>query len=184
MTLKEYEKSIEYFFKSLEILKKYPDSPPNTLAQIGMNIGNNYLALEQYENAVKYLFHSILIRKDFLDSNHPELACSYHNLANVLLHLTNFQDAFNYINKALEIYKKIFKEEHPEYQKSIALQKHINDLGTKQKLFQIHNKSYININKIDRNKVITVIYLDDYKVTGKYKKFEKEILKGDCKIII
>jgi len=142
-------KSLGYFEKSLELLKKtLPEDDPR-LAIAYASVGISLNRAERSEEAQHNLSKALDLQKKVLGEDHPETAKSYSNLAICLFNLGKFQQALEYHQKALEIRCKTLGEEHPITAKSysgtgntlVGLQKYKEALFYNQKALEIRKKT-------------------------------------------
>ena len=109
----EYSKALEYYEKSLEIMKKTLRANHPSLATSYNNIGMVYKSMGEYSKTLEYYEKSLKIMKKTLSANHPLLAASYYNIGCVYKNMGEYSKALEYHGKDLEIMKKTFPENHP-----------------------------------------------------------------------
>lgn len=101
----DYNKSLEYFNKTLEIQK-------NTLGENNLDITLTYKTIASacadfgnYNNALKYYNKALEIEKQILGENHIVTASSYGNIGTVYVDLGEYNKALEFFKKALDIRK-------------------------------------------------------------------------------
>jgi tetratricopeptide (TPR) repeat protein len=110
----EYEESIKFYGKTIEIYNK--TLPPNHLsfASTSNNIGMVYRNMGDYPKAFSYYEKALEIQKQSLPPNHPDLTSSYNNIGNVYDSMGDYPKALSYYEKALEIQKQSLPPNHPD----------------------------------------------------------------------
>jgi tetratricopeptide (TPR) repeat protein len=124
----DYQETITFYEKSLEIDKK--TLPPNhlNLAVSYNNIGLVYNNMGDYSKALSSHEIALGIDRISLPSNHPDLSVDYNNIGLVYENMGDYPKALSYYEKALGIDRISLPSNHP-------------DLGT----------SYNNIGNVYRN---------------------------------
>ncbi|KAL4506706.1 hypothetical protein ABPG72_000277 [Tetrahymena utriculariae] len=114
-SVKQYEKALKYFFKSLEIKKKGEMTQKNiqSLGKTCQNIGFTYQDSKQYEKAIEYYMQSIEYYKQFFTDHYKDeggstLNVLYTSTAECYNELNNFQEATKIYEKVYEINKSMF----------------------------------------------------------------------------
>jgi len=109
-----YEKSLEYHLKSLEIKKL--SLPPNhpDIAISYNNIGNIYFKKGENDKSLDYYLKSLEIQILSLPPNHPDIATSYGNIGSVYDEKGDYDKALEYHLKSLEIRKLSLPPNHPD----------------------------------------------------------------------
>ena len=97
--LGDLSRSIEYFEKVLEIVRKLGDRQGESV--VLTNMGGIYSDLSDDRRAIQYLEQSLAIESEIGD-RHAQMA-SFNNLANAYRNLGNATRAFEYYNKSLDI---------------------------------------------------------------------------------
>jgi preprotein translocase subunit SecA/nephrocystin-3 len=93
------EKALEYYSKSLEILKE--TLPPNIpdIATSYNNIGLIYSKKGDNNIALEYYYKSLKIIKETLRPNHPNIALSYNNIGLIYSKKGDKDKALEYLIK-------------------------------------------------------------------------------------
>jgi tetratricopeptide (TPR) repeat protein len=116
--LVDYDKALEYYYKSLEIYKE--TLPPNhpDIARSYNNIGGIYSEKGDNDKALEYYSKSLEIRKETLPPNHPDIARSYNNIGSIYNNKGDNDKALEYYSKSLEIRKETLPPNHPDIARS------------------------------------------------------------------
>jgi tetratricopeptide (TPR) repeat protein len=110
----DYEKSIWYYEKGLEICQKaLPPSHPS-LATSYNNIGGVYIHMGEYSKALTFLEKALEIDQIIIPPNHPDLATSYNNIGAVYIHMGEYSKALSFLEKAFKIKQKTLPQNHPD----------------------------------------------------------------------
>ncbi|CAF0901463.1 unnamed protein product [Adineta steineri] len=111
--LKDYQKALINYEKSLEIKQK--NLPPNhaDFANLYNNIGLVYKHEGNYSEALSSHKKAVEIQKLALSSQHLDLSTSYSNIGNVYDSMGNYLKALSYHEKALKIRQKALPPNHP-----------------------------------------------------------------------
>jgi len=110
----DYDKAIEYYLKSLDILEKvFGKKHPETAISY-YNIGNMYSSKGDYDKAIEYHLKSLGIREKVLGKEHPDTASSYNNLGSVYSDKQDYDKALEYMLLSLEIRERVLGKEHPD----------------------------------------------------------------------
>ncbi|CAF0957788.1 unnamed protein product [Adineta steineri] len=145
----DYEKSIWYYEKALEICQKNLPSNHPDLATSYNNIGSVYEKMGEYSKALSSHEKALAIRQKTLPSNHPSLACSYNNISTVYVKMEEYSKALPYYEKALEIEQKALPSNHPSLATSYSnigrvynnMREYSKALSYYEKAFEIDQKS-------------------------------------------
>lgn len=105
----DYPKSLEYYFKSLEIRKMVSGEEQIEIAELYNNIGLAY----HDSNTLDYYFKALKIREKILGIKHPETATTNNNIGAMYQRQGEYQKALEYHFKALEIREEVLGTEHP-----------------------------------------------------------------------
>ncbi|NSW46609.1 MAG: tetratricopeptide repeat protein, partial [Bacteroidales bacterium] len=100
---KNYEKSLEYYQKSLEISKKINDK--YGIATCYNNIGGIYKAQNKVKQAIEFYQKSLKIHEELGDKN--GLASCYNNIGGSYKYKGNYEKALEYYQKSLKIKEEI-----------------------------------------------------------------------------
>lgn len=92
-----FEKSLEYYLKSLEIAEKY--DLMNTLLTLMNNIGNKYRQKAEFKKALRYFYNGLLILEDV--DNKSALIVILSNIALIYSKQEEIELAFYYFRKAI-----------------------------------------------------------------------------------
>ncbi|CAF1393080.1 unnamed protein product [Rotaria magnacalcarata] len=110
----EYDRSLEWYEKSLEIMMKTRPSDyvnigntHNNIGGVHRNKGDSLRALESYNRALS-LF------KEANDENHPNMASFYGNIGGVYSAEKKYLEALDLYEKSLAIQKKYLPTDHPD----------------------------------------------------------------------
>ena len=109
----DYQKSLSYFEKSLEIQQKI--LPPNNpdLATSYNNIGAVYQNMGEYSKALSFFEKDLKICQKTLPPNYLDLANSYNNIGGVYFNMGEYSKALSFYEKSLEIRQKTLLPNHP-----------------------------------------------------------------------
>ncbi len=125
----DYDKALEYYFKSLKIKEETEDK--NGVAASYNNIGTIYTSKSYYDKALEFYFKSLNIFEELKDKN--GMAATFNNIGNN--HYLNKD-----YDKALEFYSKSLKiREETGDQKGMA--KSYNNFGLIYNVRKEYNKS-------------------------------------------
>jgi len=109
-----YTEALEYYEKSLEILKKTLPAHHPDLATSYSNFGLVYNRMGEYSKALEYYEKDLEIKKKALPANHPDFASSYNNIGLVYDSMGEYSKALECYEKSLEIYQKTLSANHPD----------------------------------------------------------------------
>ncbi|WP_108804799.1 CHAT domain-containing protein [Aquimarina sp. Aq107] len=182
----EYNNSIKFHKKSLEIGRKILDEENVSLGFVYWNMGLDYERKEEYDTALNYYEKALKICKKSYGENHSDIADLYKNIGNVYRAKKELNKALNYQNKSLKIYKNVYKENNPKISTSYTSiasifleQKKFSEALTYSKnALELIENSYGNrspliIEALNQNGLV-------YKKQGDYKKaimfFEKAVV--------
>ena len=98
-----YEKSLEYFLKTLEIRKEIDDK--KGMGDSYNNIGNIYDDQGNYEKALEYYLKSLAINKEI--GNKEGMGVSYNSIGFIYSNQGNSEKALEYYSKSLEITREL-----------------------------------------------------------------------------
>ena len=108
-----WEKSEEYFLKSLQIQEEYFGKKNINTTSILNQIANLYSIKEEYEKAKKIYLEILEIQKKFLPPYHPDMAITLNNIGYIYINEKEFKKAENIFLEALKNDQKKFGEIHP-----------------------------------------------------------------------
>ena len=128
--LLNYQKSLDYNLKALEIIKKltkedYETNAPN-LATIYHNLGLLYDNINKYDEAIKYYQKAVEINKKF-PKNVEKLATNYNCLGSVYQSKMEYSESLDYYLKSFEINEDINKKTNGAHEGDLAIV--CNNLG-------------------------------------------------------
>lgn len=98
----EYEKSIEYLEKNLQICDKLSLQNHQTVNTY-INLAFDYSELRKFETAIDYCLKAATLSEKNHHPQHPELASIYANIGSVFCDKKDYNQALWYLNKALLI---------------------------------------------------------------------------------
>ena len=115
-----YDKALEYYIKSLDIV-----SEKSSLAPVSYNnIGTIYLDKGDYDRALEYLQKALSIRRQALEEENTEIARFYNNIGLVYKGKGDYDQALEFFQKSLSINLRLFGEEN------IFVADDFNNIGT------------------------------------------------------
>jgi tetratricopeptide (TPR) repeat protein len=117
--MEEYQKSLEFGRKSLELRLSLTQNIELKVANSYNNVGCALLLLENLEEAQKNLKQSLNIKIRIIGSKHPDIAATLHNIAALLERKKEFILALENFNTSLEINENIYGEKHPKLVKTL-----------------------------------------------------------------
>ncbi|XP_047123111.2 uncharacterized protein LOC105846128, partial [Hydra vulgaris] len=123
----EYDRTIKYYQKSLEVNKHiHEDQPHPDVASILNNLGTAYRNKGKFDQAIKYYKESLEMNKLIhKDQPHSNLAGSLNSLGNAYCNKGKYDRAIKYYEESLEMNKLIHKDQpHSDIASSL------NNLGT------------------------------------------------------
>jgi tetratricopeptide (TPR) repeat protein len=110
----EYEETLEFYEKALEIQQQIlPPSHPD-LAYSYNNIGNVYYSLSDYSKALSSYEKALEIMQQSPPLNHSDLASTYNNIGAVYYDMGDYPKARSSYEKALEIRQQSSPPNHPD----------------------------------------------------------------------
>ena len=112
---KDFQKTLEYYEKALEIMQKFFPSNHLYLGQTYNNIGSTYRALEDYQNAIKYYQLALEIKSKILSSQHLSTAATLSNIAGVYEQINELKQALSFYEQAAAIYRQRLPPTHSDY---------------------------------------------------------------------
>ncbi|MCD4817338.1 MAG: tetratricopeptide repeat-containing sensor histidine kinase, partial [Candidatus Cloacimonetes bacterium] len=103
---KNYEKALEYYTKSLEILELVEDIDNKKNIGISLsNIGNLHFKLKNYDEALEFHFQALKIFEEIEDK--WETARTFTNISRLFSKVKEFSKSLSYLERSLELTKKI-----------------------------------------------------------------------------
>jgi CHAT domain-containing protein/Tfp pilus assembly protein PilF len=110
----EYDSSIGYYEKALEIRLKLLGPEHPDVANNYDNLGVDYLDKGEYDKAIAYSEKALEIRLKMLGADHPKVATSYNNLGLAYYSKGLYDQAIGYYEKSLAISIRSLGAEHPD----------------------------------------------------------------------
>ena len=104
----EYDKSLEYYFKSLNIQDKIFGINSHQSSQTLNNIGNVYHSKGEYDKSLEYYFKSLNIRDKIFGSDSHQSSETLNNIGRVYHSKGEYDKSLEYYFKSLNITDKIF----------------------------------------------------------------------------
>lgn len=101
--LGDYEKSIEFYERSLAIQKKRFGDVHHKIANRYNNLANSYAYLGDLEIAKEFLNKSLSINREIYGENHEEVAKNYVNLGRILCMLEELNEGKEFLIKTSKI---------------------------------------------------------------------------------
>ncbi len=95
----DYDKALEFYFKSLKIKEETSDK--NGMAASYNNIGTIYTSKSYYDKALEFYFKSLAIFEELNDKN--GMAASYNNIGNNHYLKKDYDKALEFYSKSLKI---------------------------------------------------------------------------------
>jgi len=108
--LKEYDKALDYFFKSLKIKEDFLDKGSMDIAESYENIAFIYEALRKYNEALKYSLKALKIKEKLLGKNKFANVENYISLGSLYQILGKDKIALRYFLKIYNIEKEVSTE--------------------------------------------------------------------------
>ena len=109
----DYDTSLEWYFKSLEIDLKRLSSKHANVGNTYNSIGISYEKKKNFKKAIKFYIKAVIITEQAFGDNHPRLAMCLNNLGNAYLQKENYIKAFDCHRMALNIRMKNLPSDHP-----------------------------------------------------------------------
>lgn len=138
--LGEYDKALDFLFKSAAIEKLAKGNNHESLSKIYINIGNTYAFKNDFKSALVFFQDAI----EMLDQSQKTflLAKLYNNLGLIYDIQNNYDMALDYHIKALEIRKELLPELHPDIARSFNNIGNIyGELKEYEKAIEYYNKA-------------------------------------------
>lgn len=111
----EYDKSIAFFEKSIEISETFLPKNDSDLATRYGNLAIAYGSTGQYAKAISLFQKTLEIRQQVLPSNDPNLAVSHINLGMMYFRKAEYVTALSSYEKALKIFEATLPPNHPDF---------------------------------------------------------------------
>lgn len=148
---REYEKSLEYSLKALEMLPKIEDT--NLKINLLNRIGARYQELKVYDKALTYLDEAYKLLKSLPESTNKLQELGFNNLMRGFIYRDQMscELALDYFNKAIEAYKEVLIEKDVNSHLSIAYYNQGNCLMTINKPIDAKNSFLQSITYAEKN---------------------------------
>ena len=108
-----YQRSLEWFEKSLQIERKLVRRDDPTLASTYNCIGNNYCHMGYYEKALESYKQALAIISEAEDDKRCQVGIYLNNIGVVYFKMNHWHKALEYAQKALFIREKHLPANHP-----------------------------------------------------------------------
>jgi len=144
----DYNKSLEYFQKTLDINKKLlsTDNIANSVTYSSM--ATVYQQMNHKEKALRFHLKALALEKKVLGKNHRDLARSYNSLSLLYFSQKNNKMAYIYMKKAFKIFK------YNQHQNLTLLDNHQRQNYTKQHHYYFNNILYLTNKNRDYKKIL------------------------------
>ena len=147
--LGEYDDSLSFYEKSLEIKQRDPPSDGSHFAMYYNNIGAVYDKKGDYSTAAAFFLKAIDIYERILPRNAPRLATCYNNIGSIYYNMCEYSKVLSYYDKELAIDLECLPENDPSLgidHNNIGLvyldmQEYESALSCFQKALAIYNRS-------------------------------------------
>jgi tetratricopeptide (TPR) repeat protein len=110
----DYDSSLEYFNKSLEMKKNIHEIDDPNIGDSYNNIGEIYQKKNDFKQALDSFNKAIKIFKKKLNADHPQIAICFNNIGHVYKKEKDYSKALEFYQKALVIRQKCFSPDHPQ----------------------------------------------------------------------
>ena len=137
----EYNKSLDYGRRALEICKQHYGEHHPQAANAYDLFGLNYIKLGEYQQALTFLQRALTIRKSAYPNAHTLVAESYLNIGTVYFYRQEYDKSLAYDQEALSIYQKLFGEVHPQIAMSY------NNLGLIHRYKEEYDQAFVYYQK-------------------------------------
>ena len=160
---KEYDKALEYHFKSLEIHKELVGEQNFDVAISLGNIGNVYSKQFEYDKALQYYSKSLEMYKQLFGNKHIYVAMSYNNIANLFVDRLQYQSALKYYHLGIVADVRNYNDttnitKVPAMKNYIEYKYLLNALQSKAKIFADTNIILPKFNTLSRIKLALTHY--------------------------
>jgi len=113
--MREYERAVSYFTKSISIIKGMERPSLPSLVRTYVNLGTSYIYLEDFESSIYYLEEALSGARQM--GNDYFAAAAYSNLGNAYLTFEEYEKALESNQLALEKLQGMFGTMHPSLNK-------------------------------------------------------------------
>jgi tetratricopeptide (TPR) repeat protein len=138
-----YEKSLEYRTKALEVIRKINERNEarfdSELIYCLNVMGRNYYYLEKYKAALPY-YEEAQEKGEKLSAPHIERAQTFNGLGKVCPYSERYKEALKFHEKAKEMVEKVYKKDKGAYSKSLFVI-FLSDLGDMYSTYERMNES-------------------------------------------
>ncbi len=110
----EYDSSLQWFNKSLEIKMQTNSSNYVSIGNLYNCIGNIYRRKGNQNKAMEYYNKAVELFRQAHDENHPAMASFYNNIAILYRDEKKYSEALEYYRKSLNIDEKHLPSDHPD----------------------------------------------------------------------
>ncbi len=138
-----YQKSLEYLEKALEIQRSFLTEKHPRIADSLHNIGVIYRNLGDNQKSIEYKMKALEIRRDVLPEKHVQIADSLHSLGVSYGDLGDHQKSIQFLEKALEIQRSFLTEKHPRADSLHNLGTVYGSLGDYQKSIEFLERALV-----------------------------------------
>ncbi|CAF3628698.1 unnamed protein product [Rotaria sp. Silwood1] len=108
----DYDQSLEYHLKSLEIKKRLFKNDDSNIADSYNCLGIVYFNKNNYKQAINSYEKALKILNSTSDNDHSKIAACLNNISLVYRTEQNYSKALEYYKKVLDIEKKYLSEDH------------------------------------------------------------------------
>ncbi len=110
----EYDSSLEWFNKSLDLIMKRNSSDYVNIGGLYNSIGEVYRKKNNLTKALEYYNKAVQLFQQAHDDNHPHMSHFYNNIAIIYWREKKYEEALEYYGKSLNIKQKHLPSDHPD----------------------------------------------------------------------
>lgn len=110
----DYEKSLIYYSRALEIIEKVVGQKDNDFINISTSLASLYREMGEYEKALLLNQKILEINEMVNGSQHPSNAAILNNLALLYVNIGDYEKALRLYLNALEIIERVMGSQHPD----------------------------------------------------------------------
>jgi len=110
----QYNSSLKWYKKSLEIKMRTLDRNDPSIASIHNNIALLHLKKNDYEHALESYNMALAVFQRKFGENDPHIAECFNNMAMVYKNENKYEEALNFYKKTLSIHEKYRSTDHPD----------------------------------------------------------------------
>jgi tetratricopeptide (TPR) repeat protein len=114
----DYDSSLQWFHKSLEIYIRTDPSNYVNISGTYIWIGALHLRKGNYNEALEWYNKGVALFQQAQDENHLNMAYLYNNIALIYENQKKYSEALDNYNKTLAIYEKHLPYDHPDFGKT------------------------------------------------------------------